>query len=137
MSIDPLTGSARKPPLVEQLEQDQAAIAAGAEACGASCACHGNAVCARTAHPHDVDDAHPHVGYGPDGQLVQWVHTEQHGPVLTDEQVAEQAAAARREHTRSLLGTLDLDELRAALERHTQRMGGTGASLGDYVGGPQ
>lgn len=94
---------------------EQAAIAAGADACNASCACHGGIVCQRAAHPHDDDQAVPHIGVDADGQLVQWTHTDEHGPILTDDQVAEQTAAARIEHTRQVLAGLDLDELRAAL----------------------
>jgi hypothetical protein len=111
MAVD-LTDAPTRPALVLQLEQE---MAAGGRACGARCACHGNIRCLRAAHPHDVDDAHPHLGRGPDGQLVQWVHTDQHGPFLTAGEVAEQAATARREHTLAMLETLDLDVLRAAL----------------------
>lgn len=103
-------------PLVDLLDAEQAAITAGtADACYSKCACHGDIICLRAAHPHDVDQAHPHIGYDPDGQLVQWAHTDEHGPVLTADQVAAQAATTRREHTRTLLAQLDLDELRAAL----------------------
>jgi hypothetical protein len=100
---------------IDLIAAEQAAIAAGADACYASCACHGNILCLRAAHDHDVDQAVPHLGYDADGQLVQWIHTDEHGPALTADEIAEQAAAARREHTRQILTGLDLDELRAAL----------------------
>ncbi len=98
------------------LADEQAAIAAGtAKPCGAACACHGGVVCLRAEHPHDVDNVVVHLGRDEGGQLVQWVHTDEHGPVLTDDQVAEQTAQARRDHTRAWLSGIDLDELRTAL----------------------
>lgn len=101
--------------MFDLITAEHAAITAGADACYASCACHGGIVCQRTAHDHDVDQAVPHLGYDADGQLVQWIHTDEHGPTLTLDEVAEQAATARREHTRQILAGLDLAELRAAL----------------------
>lgn len=101
--------------MITLLEAEQAAIAAGATPCGARCACHGDTQCQRTEHPHDVDEAHPHLGYDADGQLVQWLHTDEHGPTLIADEVADQVATARREHTRLVIAGLDLDELRAAL----------------------
>lgn len=122
MSIDPLADQPRRPALIEQLEQE---MASDEPRCGASCACHGGILCLRAEHPHDHDadmgpgqprgNVSPHLGRGADGQLVQWLHTDQHGPVLTAGQVAEQAAAARREHTVAMLESLDLDVLAAAL----------------------
>lgn len=87
----------------------------GAKICGARCACHGGVVCRRAPHPHGVDDAQPHLGPADDGELVQWTHTDDDGPLLSDEQAAEVLKAARRQHTRVLLEGLDLDELRAIL----------------------
>lgn len=102
-------------PLATFIDEQQAAIKRGADACATRCACHGHTVCLRTVHDHDVGRATPHLGYGADSQLIQWVHTDEHGPILTDDQVAEHVATARREHTRQMLADLDLDELRAAL----------------------
>lgn len=117
-----LTDAPRRPALIEQLEQE---MASDAPRCGAKCACHGDILCLRAEHPHDHDadmgpgqprgNVSPHLGRDADGQLVQWLHTDQHGPMLSAGEVAEQAAAARREHTLAVLGTLDLDVLREAL----------------------
>jgi hypothetical protein len=57
-------------------------------------------------------DTHPHVGMNADQSLVQWEHTGQHGPVLTEAQVNEALAAARRAHTYAVLDGIDLDVLR-------------------------
>lgn len=104
-----------KPPLLVQLETDQAAIAAGAVPCAASCGCHGATACLRVEHPHDDDQAVPHLGHDTTGELVQWVHTDRHGPMLTAEEADQAAVDARLARTRELLAALDLDELRAAL----------------------
>lgn len=104
-------------PLRVLLDVEHATIAAGGDACGDSCACHGGIVCRRAAHPHDADQAAPHVGIAADGTLVQWVHTDEHGPVATVEQAATTLADVRRAHTVALLDSLDLEVLAAALER--------------------
>jgi hypothetical protein len=94
----------------------------GGEICGASCPCHGGVVCRLAPHAHgdpvtrpdgSMDtDTHPHVGMNADQSLVQWEHTGQHGPVLTEAQVNEALAAARRAHTYAVLDGIDLDVLR-------------------------
>lgn len=114
-------------PLHELLNAERLAVAAGKDACGASCACHGDVVCQRAAHPHDDDQAAQHVGVDATGQLVQWVHTEQHGPMLTAAAAAQMLADTRRSHTLALLDGLDLEVLAAELERvnrKRQRAGG-------------
>lgn len=97
------------------LAGEGAAIRAGAAACGARCACHGDVRCLRAVHAHVAGDASPHVGRDAFGELLQWVHTEAEGPMLTGAEVAEQLAAARREVTRKLIDGIDLSELRKAL----------------------
>lgn len=94
-----------------------------AETCGASCACHGNVVCRLApghAHGDTVTradgstdtDTHPHVGMNADQEIVQWEHTDAHGPQLTEAQVSESESAARRAHTYALLDGLDVTVLR-------------------------
>lgn len=111
---------------IELVEAERAAVAGGtAQACGSSCACHDDVTCVRVQHPHDSEadmgpdrprgDVVPHAGYTPTGELVQWIHTAEHGPILTSAEVAAEAVRVRREHTRTWLASLDLDELRAAL----------------------
>lgn len=107
-----------RPDILQALDIEQAAVASGeATACGASCACHGAVACLRAEHPHDVGNAHPHVGRDAGGNLVQWEHTDAHGPMLTADEVAAQVAEVRRAHTRALLDSLDLDLVRELLAR--------------------
>lgn len=87
----------------------------GTKTCGAHCACHGDHVCLRAPHPHEPADAQPHIGTDADGELVQWIHTIDDGPMLTAEDVERQVVEARRERTRALLADLDHSMLREAL----------------------
>jgi hypothetical protein len=84
--------------------------AEGEEQCGASCACHGAVVCARRPGP-EADE--PHIGRDECGEIVQWVHNEdEHGPMKSMDDVASEAAAAKRAATYALLDGLDVEVLR-------------------------
>lgn len=101
------------------LAAEQAAIAAGAAACGFTCQCHGGYTCLRT-DPHDRS---PHVGRQPDGALVQWGVDE----CPTPEQLAAieaEAAKVRAAATRALFDSIDPALLVQLLREQLQKDGG-------------
>jgi len=125
---------------------EEAQVKAGSmPGCGYRCpaGCHGEQQCIRVEHVHHGDhwrdgagvylpgedrpegaafiaeDRVPHVGRGPDGELVQWC-----GPHLTAEQIAEakaQTEADRAEATRAFLAGLDPGVLREFLAPAPER----------------
>jgi hypothetical protein len=105
----PLLGDGRRSP--DGAEYLSTLLAAeGEQQCGASCACHGAVTCARR-RGHAADE--PHIGHDGCGDLVQWVHNEdEHGPMKSMDDVASEAAAAKRAATYALLDGLDVDVLR-------------------------
>lgn len=111
-----LRGSRGPRSFADRIAAEEAQVLAGSlPGCGFACphGCHGDQVCIRVEHPHhgdhwrdsagvylpggDVPEGAefvpehrvPHVGRGPDGELVQWC-----GPHHTAQQVAEYAQAA-------------------------------------------
>jgi hypothetical protein len=113
---------------------EQALVSQGhADGCGKTCddGCHGDLACIRVVHPHRPDgeqddsgaplpaDVVPHVGYGPNGELVQWtcLPGDHDGLTVETRQIARMAAATQQrvEATRRFLDGLDMTVLAGAL----------------------
>jgi hypothetical protein len=113
--------------LADIIAAEQAQVAAGADGCAKHCddGCHGDLICVRAAHPHDPNaemvhpvtgvpvkgNVVPHVGYGPDGGLVQWTCLPgDHDGLTAETRPGARAAAAAAERikaTRALVDSID------------------------------
>jgi hypothetical protein len=122
-----LTSPFRAPTFADLIAAEAAQVVAGrAAGCRKRCddGCHGALTCIRAQHPHRPEgepdpetgdplpaEVAPHVGYGPDGQLVQWTCLPgDHDGLTADERAARRAevdAAAKAEATKALLDSVD------------------------------